>query len=81
MKKLAAEVSLTRVISGQTYCGSRRFGQSFDMSASLENPALNSRLARNSLAKSGLRSSKTRDRHAIGRARYVIESDLMAERD
>jgi hypothetical protein len=39
------------------------------------------RLARNRLAKRGLRGGKTRDRPAIGRARHVVEADLVAERD
>src|SRR4051812_820345 len=38
------------------------------------------RLARHRLAERGLRRGKARDRHAVGRARNVVEPDLMAER-
>src|SRR5882757_9597314 len=39
------------------------------------------RLARHRLAERRLRRSQPRDRHAIGRARDVIEPDLVTERD
>src|SRR4051794_3823782 len=38
------------------------------------------RLARHRLAKRRLRCGQPRDRHAVGRARNVIEPDLVAER-
>ncbi len=38
------------------------------------------RLARNRLAERGLGSGETGDRHAVGRARDVVETDLVAER-
>src|SRR5581483_8414917 len=38
-------------------------------------------LARDSRADRGLRRRKPRDRHAIGRARDIIEPDVVAERD
>src|SRR4051812_22142910 len=38
------------------------------------------RLAGNRLAERGLRRGEARDRHAIGRARDVVEPDLVAER-
>src|SRR5258708_19680436 len=41
----------------------------------------NSRLAGNGLAERGLRGGQPRDRHAVGRARDVVEADLVAERD
>src|SRR3954470_5243806 len=37
------------------------------------------RLPRRGLAERGLRGGEARDRHAIGRAGYVIQSDLVAE--
>ena len=40
-----------------------------------------SRLAGNRLAERGLRRGEPRDRHAIGRARDVVEPDLVAERN
>ena len=39
------------------------------------------RLARDHLADRGLRRRKARDRHAIGRARDIIEPDVVTERD
>src|SRR5438105_13168444 len=39
------------------------------------------RLAGDGLADRGLRRGEPRDRHAIGRARHVIEADLVAEGD
>src|SRR5258708_19831899 len=41
----------------------------------------NSRLAGNGLAERGLRGGQPRDRHAVGRARDVVEANLVAERD
>src|SRR6202790_4425042 len=41
----------------------------------------NLRLAGDGLAERGLRRSEPGDRHAIGRARDVVQSDLVAERD
>src|SRR5882757_9260654 len=38
-------------------------------------------LTGNRLAERGLRGGETRDRHPIGRARDVVEADLVAERD
>src|SRR5580692_1739946 len=42
---------------------------------------INSRLAGDALAERGLRRGKPCDRHAVGRARDVIEADLVAERN
>src|SRR5690242_4046772 len=39
------------------------------------------RLTRHRLADRGLRRGETGDRHAIGRARDIVEADLVAERD
>src|SRR5258708_13021502 len=41
----------------------------------------NSRLAGNGLAERGLRGGPPRDRHAVGRARDVVEANLVAEPD
>src|ERR1700720_883308 len=43
--------------------------------------ASSSRLTGDGLAERGLRRGQPRDRHAIGRARDIIQSDLVAERD
>src|ERR1019366_361755 len=48
---------------------------------SLKNGCWGSRLAGDGLAECGLRRGQPRDRHAVGRAGDVIQSDLVAERD
>src|ERR1019366_8974921 len=48
---------------------------------SLKNGCWASRLAGNGLAECGLRRGQPRDRHAVGGAGDVIQSDLVAERD
>src|SRR6478736_5431353 len=45
------------------------------------NSPLSLRLARDRLAERGLGRSQARDRHAIGRARHVVEADRVAEGD
>src|SRR5262245_5247689 len=55
-------------------------GTSPGMMSSLRNREAGLRLARHRLAERGLRCREASDRHAVGRARDIVETDLVAER-
>src|SRR6185295_6583945 len=78
------EESFTLVVSSPHHCGNSSIKIKMagiapgHLHLSIYSRAL--RLARDLLAERGLRCGEARDRHAVGRARDVVETDLVAER-
>src|SRR5882672_11648145 len=80
MKKFWQDAALSTSASDGDSLAHNRFRQHCSNRVTLRGQRNGSSLAGDGLAERGLRRSQPRDRHAVGRARHIIQPDLVAER-